>query len=123
MTDIVQRLREAEDDYKALRDEEAWALTHDAADTIEALQARVKELEGERAQAWYDVTVVENKRRFAACDEAPRLFIRHLRAPDKSEPFNPDDPLFEISEGRATELLAEREARAVERTNTNGHRD
>lgn len=58
MSDIVERLREAEDDYKALRDEEAWALTHDAADTIEALQARVRELEAECAEVESRVNII-----------------------------------------------------------------
>ncbi|MGV6875863.1 hypothetical protein ACUSIJ_24660 [Pseudochelatococcus sp. B33] len=115
MTDIVKQLRMTPL-YEGHGEESS--LPEFAADTIEALQARVTELECARAKAWYDVTFAENRRRFAACDDAPRIFIRHLRAPDKSEPFNPDDPLFEISEGRATELLAEREARAVERATT-----
>lgn len=79
-----------------------------------ALRKQIKALETERAMAWYDYTVAEGTKRFQSCDADPRLFIRGLRAIDPM--YSSDgDPEHEISEGRAVELLAERERRAVDR--------
>lgn len=60
----------------------------------------------------YKAALEENRRRFDACDDEPRLFIRRLRAILE---WNDGDPEFELSEGMATSLLAERERRAVDR--------
>lgn len=54
----------------------------------------------------------QNEARYSVCDDEPRLFIRRLRAILE---WNDGDPEFELSEGQATALLAERERRAVER--------
>lgn len=71
---------------------------------------------GSYSRAVYDLVLQEQRERFALCDAEPRLFIRLVRAIEDG-PI--DDPLFELSEGRATELLAERERRAVERAIAN----
>lgn len=65
------------------------------------------------SKVWYDMCLEENKARFRACDADPRTFVRTLRAVDPA--YSDGDPDYEISEGRAVELLAERERRAVER--------
>jgi len=73
------------------------------------------------SKVWYDMCLEENKARFRACDADPRTFVRTLRAVDPA--YSDGGPDYEISEGRAVELLAERERRAVERAKEAAHDD
>lgn len=66
------------------------------------------------ARAYREI-MTRQSARFDVCDAHPRMFIRHLRAILE---WNDGDPEFELSEGMATALLAEREKRAVDRALT-----
>lgn len=79
-----------------------------------AIAAERDALKAEKAKAWYDFCLAESKARFKACDAEPRLFVRMIRSFDVTEPHC--DPLYEITEGRAVELLAERERRSCAST-------
>ena len=104
MTDIVERLREWADPIESGYEVPA------AGQVMRVAADYIQQLEIERAKAWYDYTIKEGRSRFSVCDHNPRVFIRHLRGIEDMDGY---DPIFELSEGRATELLAERERRAV----------
>lgn len=112
MTDIVERLRSI--DHCSVEDCFLQSpLFEHAAEEIERLRARVRELEAERARSWYDFCVAENIARFAACAESPHDFVQTIRAMAGEWAGREHEVEFEISRCMAVELLAERERRVL----------
>lgn len=75
----------------------------------------LKQLQQERADHFAKAVSDARSERFRQCDADPRIFVRHLRELDPDDPGELSDPGFHLTEGTATEILAEREKRAATR--------
>jgi hypothetical protein len=108
MSDIVERLRSI--DHSSVEDCFLQSpLFEHAAKEIERLRACVRELETERDRSWYDFCRAESRARFAACAKSPHDFVQTIRAMGGEWAGREHEVEFELSRGRAVELLAERE--------------
>ncbi len=77
--------------------------------------AELKQLREERANGFAKAVAAAREERFRKCDANPRVFVRHLREIDPEDPGELSDLRFRLTEGAATEALAEREKRASDR--------
>jgi hypothetical protein len=75
----------------------------------------LKELRQERADGFSKAVAEARSERFRQCDADPRIFVRRLRELDPEDPGELSDLGFQLTEGTATEILAEREKRAADR--------
>jgi hypothetical protein len=64
---------------------------------------------------FYQFSMWSAQRRFSVCEADPRMFIRELRGLEPDEHGYHKEPFYLVTEGRAVELLTERERRAFER--------
>ena len=77
--------------------------------------AELKQLREERVNGFTKAVAAAREERFRKCDADPRVFVRHLREIDPEDPGELSDLRFRLTEGAATEALAEREKRAADR--------
>lgn len=75
----------------------------------------LKQLRQERSDGFSKAVSEARAERFKQCDADPRIFIRRLRELDPEDPGELSDLGFHLTEGTATEILAEREKRAADR--------
>jgi hypothetical protein len=75
----------------------------------------LKQLREERADGFSKALADARSERFRQCDADPRIFVRRLRELDPEDPGELTDLGFQLTEGTATEILAEREKRAADR--------
>ncbi len=88
-----------------------WSEISPALDELRTLQT-------ERAEGFARALADARAERFKQCDADPRIFVRRLRELDPEDPGELADLGFHLTEGTATEILAEREKRAADRAST-----